>query len=76
MDSVALVAELAEKARKAARTLSTANGSERKAALEAIAQALIARSSEILKANEQDMESARNESMHPQMQDRLLLTAA
>ena len=76
MDSIALVADLADKARKAARTLSTASGSERKTALEAIAQALISRSAEILAANEQDMESARNESMHPQMQDRLLLTAA
>jgi glutamate-5-semialdehyde dehydrogenase len=76
MDSKALVADLADKARRAARTLSTATGSERKAALEAIAQALIARQSEILEANEQDMANARAENMHPQMQDRLLLTEA
>jgi glutamate-5-semialdehyde dehydrogenase len=75
MDSVALVADLADSARKAARTLSTASGSERKAALEAIAVALISRTPEILAANEQDMNSARKESMHPQMQDRLLLTS-
>jgi glutamate-5-semialdehyde dehydrogenase len=75
MDSVALVADLADSARKAARTLSTASGSERKAALEAIAVALISRTPEILAANEQDMDSARKESMHPQMQDRLLLTS-
>ncbi len=74
MDSAALVAELADKARKAARSLSTASGTERKAALEAIAQALEARSSEILAANEFDMIAARAEDMHPQMQDRLLLT--
>jgi glutamate-5-semialdehyde dehydrogenase len=75
MDSVALVADLADNARKAARTLSTASGSERKAALEAIAAALLSSTTEILRANEQDMDSARKENMHPQMQDRLLLTA-
>ena len=75
MDSVALVEGLALTARSAARTLSTATGAERKAALEAIAQALEARSAEILAANEIDMASARAEDMHPQMQDRLLLTA-
>jgi glutamate-5-semialdehyde dehydrogenase len=75
MDSVALIAELASSARAAARTLSTASGAERTAALEAIAQALIARTPEILAANELDMSHAREEQMHPQMQDRLLLTA-
>ena len=61
-------------ARAAARSLSTVSGAERKAALEAIAQSLLARSSEILAANEIDMSHARSEDMHPQMQDRLLLT--
>lgn len=74
MDSNALVADLADKARKAARTLSTASGAERKAAIEAIASALQSRSPEILAANEVDMVNARKEDMHPQMQDRLLLT--
>lgn len=76
MDSVALVAGLADKARLAARTIATASGVERKGALEAIAQALIARSAEILAANELDMAAARADNMHPQMQDRLLLTEA
>ncbi len=75
MDSVALVGGLALTARTAARTLSTASGSERKAALEAIAEALDSRSAEILAANEIDMANARGENLHPQMQDRLLLTA-
>ena len=75
MSATELVAELAITARKAARTLSTATGAERKAALEAIAQALESRSAEILAANEADMVNARAENMHPQMQDRLLLTA-
>ena len=76
MDSVALVAGLADKARLAARTIATASGAERKSALEAIAAALEARSAEILTANELDMANARAENMHPQMQDRLLLTEA
>ena len=75
MNAEAVVAELAQKARKASRSLSTATGAERKAALEAIAQAIESRSAEILAANELDMASARAEDMHPQMQDRLLLTA-
>jgi glutamate-5-semialdehyde dehydrogenase len=74
MDSQALIAQLASTARLAARSLSTATGSERKGALEMIAQALIAKTPEILAANEIDMENARKDQMHPQMQDRLLLT--
>jgi glutamate-5-semialdehyde dehydrogenase len=75
MSATELVADLATRARTAARTLSTATGAERKAALEAIAAALESRSAEILAANEADMVNARAENMHPQMQDRLLLTA-
>ena len=74
MDSVALVAELAKTARRAARTLTITSGQERKQALEAIAQALLSRSDEILAANALDMDAARKDEMHPQMQDRLLLT--
>jgi glutamate-5-semialdehyde dehydrogenase len=76
MSATEIVAGLALKARRAARTLSTTTGAERKAALEAIAQALESRSAEILAANEEDMVNARAEGMHPQMQDRLLLTHA
>lgn len=75
MDSVALINELALTARKAARSLSTATGEQRKGALIAIADALQARTTEILAANELDMAAARADNMHPQMQDRLLLTA-
>ena len=75
MNAEAVVAELAQKARKASRSLSTATGAERKAALEAIAKAIESRSAEILAANVLDMASARAEDMHPQMQDRLLLNS-
>ena len=74
MDAQAIVSELALKARTASRTLSIATGAERKAALEAIAKTIESRSAEILAANELDMASARKDQMHPQMQDRLLLT--
>lgn len=74
MDAVEIVSELALKARAAARTLSTATGAERKAALYAIAGAIESRSAEILKANSEDIARAKSENMHPQMQDRLLLT--
>lgn len=76
MDAAQVVAELADTARRAARTLSIATSAERKSALESIAEALLARSAEILAANEEDMVRARKEEMHPQMQDRLLLTQA
>jgi glutamate-5-semialdehyde dehydrogenase len=76
MDAVAIVSELALKARSAARTLSTATGAERKAALTAIADAIESRSAEILKANAEDIARAKGEDMHPQMQDRLLLNEA
>ena len=74
MDAVEIVSDLALKARAAARTLSTATGAERKAALYAIAAAIESRSAEILKANAEDIARAKAEDMHPQMQDRLLLT--
>jgi glutamate-5-semialdehyde dehydrogenase len=74
MDAVKIVSDLAIKARTAARTLSTATGAERKAALYAIAEAIESRSAEILKANAEDIARAQAEDMHSQMQDRLLLT--
>ena len=74
MDAVEIVTDLALKARAAARSLATATGAERKAALYAIAAAIESRSAEILKANAEDIARAKAEDMHPQMQDRLLLT--
>jgi len=73
MNAVEIVSEIALKARTAARTLSTATGAERKAALYKIAEAIESRSAEILQANGEDIARAQAEDMHPQMQDRLLL---
>ncbi len=75
MDATAIVSELARKARAASRSLSTATGEQRSQALRQIADEIDRASDYILAANSEDMERAKSENMHPQMQDRLLLTA-
>jgi glutamate-5-semialdehyde dehydrogenase len=75
MDAAVLVAGLADTARKAARTLVTTTGAERKAALLAIADEIEARSSEIVAGNSKDVERAKSDGTHPQTIDRLLLNA-
>ena len=74
MSATQIVNELADSARSAARTLSVATGAERSAALNAIADAIEARSSEIITANEEDMVRARASDMNISLLDRLLLT--
>ena len=74
MDAKVLISNLADSARIAARTLSVATGAERKAALVAIADAIEARSDEILAANEKDMEAGRSAGLNSSLLDRLLLT--
>ena len=76
MDAQALVNSLADKARLASRTLSTATGAERKAALNAIADEIEARSFEILEANQSDMERGKRDGLNSQLLDRLLLNEA
>ena len=74
MDATAIVSELALKARAASRSLSTATGEQRSQALLGIADEIDKASDFILSANAQDMARAKAENMHPQTQDRLLLT--
>jgi glutamate-5-semialdehyde dehydrogenase len=74
MDAREIVEGLALTARKAARTLVATTGEQRRQALLAIADEIDARTDEIIAANNVDMDRAKAESMHPQMQDRLLLT--
>lgn len=74
MDAREIVEGLALTARTAARTLVATTGDTRRAALRAIADEIDARADEIAAANNLDIERAKAESMHPQMQDRLLLT--
>lgn len=69
-----LVCKLADTARVAARTLSVATGDQRRGALLAIADAIDARSAEILSANEKDMAQGRAAGLNPSLLDRLLLT--
>ena len=75
MSATTTVAALADLARAAARTLTVATGAERAAALNAIADEIESRSTEILAANKVDIDRGIAEGMHPQLQDRLLLTA-
>lgn len=74
MNADELIAELANLARQGARTLAVASGLERQAALLAIADEIAGHTSDILFANQKDMERASADGMNPQMQDRLLLT--
>ena len=74
MDAREIVEGLALTARTAARTLVTTTGDQRRQALLAIADEIDARTDEIIAANNRDIERAKSESMHSQMQDRLLLT--
>ena len=75
MDATAIVSVLALKARAASRSLSTASGEQRSVALLGIADEIDGASDYILAANAEDMARAKSENMHPQTQDRLLLTA-
>ncbi len=74
MSAIQSVSELAITARKAARTLNVATSGERKSALLAIADAIEARSSEIISANEKDMQRGRESGLNSQLLDRLCLT--
>jgi glutamate-5-semialdehyde dehydrogenase len=75
MSATKTVASLADLARTAARTLTTASGAERKAALNAIAAEIEARSAEIVAANKIDIDRGIADGMHRQLQDRLLPSA-
>ena len=69
-----LINNLADSARLAGRTLTVATGAQRKAALQSIADAIEARSAEILAANEKDMTAGRLANLNSSLLDRLLLT--
>ena len=74
MNPQELINALADKARLAGKTLSVSSGVERKAALEVIADAIEARSAEIIAANEKDMQAGRASGLNSSLLDRLLLT--
>ena len=74
MSAQLLISQLADSARKAARTLSVATGAERKAALLAVADAIEAQSEQIISENEKDMARGRAANLNSSLLDRLLLT--
>jgi len=76
MDATALIAELADTARLAARTLVAASSADRVEALHRIAEEIEAAEVEILAANAEDMARAEADGMNESLKDRLLLTAA
>ena len=73
MSNDQLVADLADKARKASRTLITSGYSKRQGALLAIADALEANMGEILEANKLDMERGKANGLNSSLLDRLAL---
>ena len=74
MSNDQLVADLADKARKASKTLMSAGYSKRQGALLAIADALETNMGEILDANELDMERGKASGLNSSLLDRLALT--
>jgi len=76
MEANVMIAELADKARLAARTLVAATSADRVEALVRIAEEIESSEVEILAANADDMKRAEADGMNDSLKDRLLLTAA
>src|SRR5438270_12047848 len=75
-DLPALMAELAPRARAAARVLALASSEQKNSALEAIERAIRANAPAILGANAEDVTEARNAGATSAFVDRLTLTKA
>ena len=75
MSATTIIADIAKRARVAARTLSSSTGSERNQLLLNIADELEKNLDVIIKANQLDMDTAKSAAISPALQDRLLLTA-
>src|ERR1700749_3310006 len=73
--AVASVAEICAGAKRASRQLAILGADVKNAALEAIADALIERTPEILEANARDLEAGRDAGLAPALLDRLALNA-
>ena len=74
MDATTIVADIAKKARTAARTLATSSAKERNQVLLNIADQLEKNLDLILKANQIDMQAAKSAGINSSLQDRLSLT--
>jgi glutamate-5-semialdehyde dehydrogenase len=73
--AVASVAEICAGAKRASRTLATLGSDVKNRALEAIADALIERTPEIIEANARDLEAGHEAGLAPALLDRLALDA-
>ena len=73
LDISAMMAEIGEKAKKAAAELAFASGESKTAALMAAADAVWSRRAEIIAANAKDMEFGREKGLSNAMLDRLML---
>ena len=76
MSNDLLISNLADIARKAARTLLAASYEDRQKALENIAAAIEERRAEIIAANNEDMERGKSSGLNSQLLDRLMLNDA
>jgi len=74
MSATTIISDIAKRARLAARTLSSSTGAERNQLLLNIADELMKNLDLILKANQLDMDAAKNTGISSALQDRLLLT--
>ncbi len=74
MSATTIIADIAKRARIAARTLAASSGAERNQLLLNIANELEKNLDLILKANQLDMDSAKSAGISSSLQDRLLLT--
>ncbi|MHB8656457.1 MAG: glutamate-5-semialdehyde dehydrogenase [Solirubrobacteraceae bacterium] len=73
--TVTTVSEICAAAKQASRTLATLGSGVKGDALQAIADALLARTDEILEANARDLEAGRAAGLRPALLDRLALDA-
>jgi len=76
MSNDKLIADLADLARQAARTLVAASYQQRQSALLAIADALESNQERIISANKADMEQGKSSGLNAQLLDRLMLDAS
>jgi glutamate-5-semialdehyde dehydrogenase len=76
MAATSFIEEIAKRARLASRTLAVASNAQRSQLLENIASQLQNNLSEIIEANNLEMEAAKKSGMNQSLQDRLLLTEA
>src|SRR4051794_10078082 len=74
--AVSTVSDICAQAKRAARALAQVDSATKDRALHAIADALLARTDEILEANSRDLEAGRESGLSSALMDRLALNPA